>query len=515
MVCFFINQDCVSRITDRDIMGKRKLNGSPVARMREISTWISSVLDLDELLELIIDTATRMMEAKASSLLMLDHSTKKLYFKVATGEKKDEVIKYEIDLGQGIAGYVAEKGEPLLIPDVSKDPRWYKQISETIGFETHSIACVPMAVEGDIIGVMEIIDKEDGSSITEEDMKILTVFSDLASTAISNARKINQVKQENKDLKEELGKRYQIIGESISLQHVISDAYKVANSKTSTLILGDSGTGKELLARLIHRAGPRKYKPLIVLNCAAFPETLLESELFGYEKGSFTGAVTRKLGKIELADGGTLFLDEIGEMSPAMQAKMLRVMQEGAFYRVGGRVPISVDIRIISATNREISLEVTEGRFREDLYYRLNVVQIRMPSLRERKDDIPLLANHFLSIFKQEKGTPELKISDTAMEKMLEYDWPGNVRELSNAVERAVVMGNDEEIRPEDLPISALPSQNANMNVGMTLKQAVDRFKKEYIERNLQSTQGNRSKAAKILEVQRTYLSRLITKYGL
>ena len=491
------------------------MNDAAVDRMREISTWISSVLDLDDLLELIIDTATRMMDAKASSLLLLDHSTKKLYFKVATGEKKEEVRKYEINLGQGIAGYVAETGEPLLIHDVTKDPRWYKQISESIGFETRSIACVPMEVDGEIIGVVEIIDKEDGSPITDENMKALTVFTEMAANAISNARKIDQFKQENKDMKEELGKRYEIVGESVTLQHVISDAFKVANSKTSTLILGESGTGKELLARLIHRAGPRKYKPMIVLNCAAFPETLLEAELFGYEKGAFTGAVSRKVGKIELADGGTLFLDEIGEMSPSMQAKMLRVMQEGAFYRVGGHTSISVDIRIISATNREISKEVLEGRFREDLYYRLNVVQIKMPSMRERKEDIPLLATHFLNIFKQEKGAPDLKISDDAMAKMLEYDWPGNVRELSNAIERAVVMGNNEEIQPDDLPITQVRAQETSMEVGLTLKDAVDLFKKEYIARNLQATKGNRSKAAKILEVQRTYLSRLISKYGL
>ena len=488
---------------------------SPTDHLKEISTWISSVLDLDELLELIIEKATRMMQAKASSLLLLDQKTRKLYFKVATGEKKEEVRKYEINLGQGIAGYVAEKGEPLLIPDVSKDPRWDKRISESIGFQTRSIACVPMKVRGEIIGVVEIIDKEDGSPIRYEDMKTLTVFAEMASLAICKARKIEQVKRENRDLREELGNKYQIIGGSKGLQKVISDAFKVANSKTATLILGESGTGKELLARLIHRAGPRKDKPIIVLNCAALPETLLESELFGHERGAFTGAMGRKIGKFELADGGTLFMDEIGEMTPGMQAKLLRVLEEGLFYRVGGNIPISVDVRIISATNRDIAHEVAEKRFREDLYYRLNVVQIHMPALREMKEDIPLLANHFLDIFRQEKGLQHLRLSEKAMERMLEYEWPGNVRELKNAIERAVVMGNGQEILPEDLPISGPKTSRPGMEVGLTLKEAEHSFKKEFITLNLQHSGGNRSKAAKIMGIQRTYLSRLISKYRL
>lgn len=495
--------------------GRPSIPDSPIERLKEISTWVSSVLDLDQLLELIIDTATSMMHAKASSLLLLDQKSKKLYFKVATGEKGEEVRKYELDMGQGIAGFVAEKGEPLLIPDVSKDPRWYKKISESIGFQTRSIACVPMKVDREIIGVVEIIDKEDGSPIRTGDMKILTVFADLASKAISNARKIDQVKRENRDLREELGNKYQIIGESRRIGNVISDAFKVANSKSSTLILGESGTGKELLARLIHQAGPRRDQPMIVINCAALPETLLEAELFGHEKGAFTGAMNRKIGKFELADGGTLFLDEIGEMTPGMQAKLLRVLQEGLFYRVGGNTPISVDVRVISATNKDISQEIVEGRFREDLYYRLNVVQINMPALREIKEDIPLLAYHFTNIFKEERGLPHLTISEKAMEKMLEYDWPGNVRELCNALERAVVMGNGHEILPEDLPIQSPKPSYPGMEVGLTLKEAVDKFKKEFIALNLSHTGGNRSKASKVMDVQRTYLSRLIAKYHL
>ena len=488
---------------------------TPIARLKEISSWVSSVQDLDQLLELIIATATQMMKARASSLLLLDEKTKRLYFKVATGEKKREVKEYEVKLGQGIAGRVAQEGTPLLIQDVRKDPRWYSNISDSLGFETRSIACVPMKVDGKIIGVVQIIDKADGGAIERRDMKTLEVFAELAALAIGNARKIQQVKQQNQHLKAELEDKYKIIGESPAIKTVVSDALKVANAKTTVLILGESGTGKELLARLIHRAGTRQDKPLIVLNCAAMPESLLEDELFGHEKGAFTGAANRKTGKFELADTGTIFLDEIGEMNTGMQAKLLRVLQEGVFYRVGGSTPISVDVRVISATNKKLAREVKEGRFREDLYYRLNVVQIQMPALRERIPDVPLLAEYFLNIFKQETGFTRLTISEKAMEKMTRYDWPGNVRELRNALERAVVMGNGQQIVPEDLPIATTQPSLAGLRVGLSMEQAVNNFKKEFITHTLRHTGGNRSKAARIMDIQRTYLSRLISRYNL
>ena len=496
-------------------MNEKHISGLPIAYFREISSWLHSVLNQDELLELIINSATRMMEAKASSLLLLDEKTRRLYFKVATGEKGKEVRQFQINMGEGIVGYVAQTGDPLLIPDVSLDPRWDKKISEHTGFKTRSIACVPMKVDDKVIGVVEIIDKEDGTSFTEEDMRVLTSIADLASMAIHNARAMDHFKRENMDLKEELSSKYQIVGESRSIKTVIYDGLKVANSKATTLILGESGTGKELLARLIHQAGQRKAMPLVILNCAALPETLLEDELFGHEKGAFTGATGKKVGKFELADDGTIFLDEIAEMSPGMQAKLLRVLQEGVFYRVGGTEPITVDVRIIAATNRDITKEITKERFREDLFYRLNVVQLQMPPLRERKDDIPLLAQYFLDMFRVETGLQSLKISKDAMDKMIKYNWPGNVRELRNAMERAVVMGNKREIMPEDLPIGINDVQQPGMEFGLTLKDALDKFKREFVKVNLEHTSGNRSKAAKIMDIQRTYLSRLISQYNL
>jgi Nif-specific regulatory protein len=484
-------------------------------RLKEISSWVASVHDLERLLDLIIETATRVMDAKAGSLLLLDRKTRKLYFKVATGAKKDVLREYEVEIGQGIAGAVAKSGEPLLVPDVTEDERWFRDISEEIGFETRSIACVPMTQDGQVLGVMQVVDKKDGTPLMEADMTLLTAYADLAAMAIGNAKRIAEVQQENHDLKEAIEKKYQIIGGSAKHRKVFADAMKVAPSNASVLISGESGTGKELLCRMIHRESPRKNKPLVALNCAAVPETLLEDELFGHEKGAFTGAAGRKIGKFELADGGTIFLDEIGEMIPGMQAKLLRVLQEGVFYRIGGNAPISVDVRVISATNREIEEEIKAGRFREDLFYRLNVVHIYIPPLRERKEDITPLVSHFLEVFRNERGASSLEASQKAMEKMMGYDWPGNVRELRNALERAVVMGNGRSVEPEDLLISASKTQYPGMQVGMTLEDALNAFKKEFILMNLEHTGGNRSRAAEIMDIQRTYLSRLISKYDL
>ena len=488
---------------------------APIDQLKAISSWVSSVQDLDKLLQLIIESATGVVRAGAASLLLLDPKTDTLYFKVTTGAKGEAVKEFTVKVGQGIAGHVAKTGQALLIADAQKDDRWMRDISDSIDFETRSMACVPLKINNRTIGVVQVINKRDDTQFTQADMDVLEEFSRLAALAIASARNLEQVRQENQDLKKELGEKHQIIGKSIVLKKVLEDAQKLSRTKTTALIQGESGTGKELLARLIHRESPRKDKPLVVLNCAALPEPLLESELFGHEKGAFTGAVGRKLGKFETAHEGTLFLDEIGEMAPGIQAKLLRVLQEGVFYRVGGNIPITVDVRVLSATNKNLKKEVGEGNFREDLYYRLNVVQLNMPPLRERLEDVPYLAGHFLEGFKKETGLSGLTISDAAMDKMSHYNWPGNVRELRNAIERAVVMGDGKTIVPEDLPIATSLPKFAGLKVGLTLDDALNEFKKEFILLTLKHTGGNRSNAAKIMDIQRTYLSRLITRYDI
>jgi len=488
---------------------------APIDQLKAISSWVSSVQDLDKLLQLIIESATGVVRAEAASLLLLDPTTNTLYFKVTTGAKGEEVKEFRIKIGQGIAGHVAETGQPLLIADAQQDNRWMREISDSIDYETRSMACVPLKINNRTIGVVQVINKKDKTQFTHADMDVLEEFSSLAALAIGSARSLEQVRQENQDLKKELGEKHQIIGKSVILNKVLEDAQKLSRTKTTALIQGESGTGKELLARLIHRESPRKEKPLVVLNCAALPEPLLESELFGHEKGSFTGAAGRKLGKFETAHEGTLFLDEIGEMAPGIQAKLLRVLQEGVFYRVGGNTPITVDVRVLSATNKNLKKEVEEGKFREDLYYRLNVVQLNIPPLRERLEDVAFLVEHFLAVFKKETGLSNLTVSEAAMDKMSRYNWPGNIRELRNAIERAVVMGNGKTIMPEDLPITASLPKFAGLKVGLTLDEALNEFKKEFILLNLRHTGGNRSNAAKVMDIQRTYLSRLITRYDI
>jgi len=335
--------------------------------------------------------------------------------------------------------------------------------------------------------------------------------------AYSELSKLHKrVIEENVDLKNQLDMQYQLVGESGEIKKVIADATKVADSKTTVLIEGESGTGKELIARLIHKSGPRRDKPFVIVNCGAIPETLLEAELFGHEKGSFTGALFKKIGLFETADGGTIFLDEIGEMSQAMQVKFLRVLQEGSFNRIGSSTSITVDVRVIAATNRDLEEMTKEGRFREDLFYRINVIQLKVPPLRGRRKDITVLTDYFLKKFATERGLRKIEFSSEAMKAMLSYDWPGNVRELENAIERAVVMGDGHRIKVNDLPIRKTDIEfQGGIEVGVTLKEAQDVFRKEFLKRTLAYTRGNRKKAAEIMGIQRTYLSRLINELDL
>jgi len=360
----------------------------------------------------------------------------------------------------------------------------------------------------------QLIKYADALNQTILDLKDKTIKLEEAYRELSKTHK--RVMKENVDLKNQLDKQYQIVGESSGIKKVITDSIKVADSKTTVLIEGESGTGKELIARLIHKSGPRKDKPFIVVNCGAIPETLLEAELFGHEKGAFTGALFKKIGLFETADGGTIFLDEIAEMSQTMQVKFLRVLQEGTLNRIGSSKPIAVDVRVISATNKDLEKMTEEGKFREDLFYRINIVQLRIPPLRERRTDVKVLAEHFLEKFSSERGIRKIEFSSEAMKAILSYDWPGNVRELENAIERAVVMGDGTKIMVDDLPIRKTAVKlDDGIEVGMTLKDAQDEFRREFVKRTLTHTHGNRKKAAEMMGIQRTYISKLINEFDL
>lgn len=327
--------------------------------------------------------------------------------------------------------------------------------------------------------------------------------------------------RENELLKESLKEKGvapgKLIYQSAKMAEVVNLAGRVASSKASVLIVGESGTGKELLARLIHSLSPRGHKPLITVNCAALPESLLESELFGHEKGAFTGAVQRRIGRFEQADGGTLFLDEIGDLSPAVQVKLLRFLQEGEFQRVGGTTTLHADVRVISATHRDLEAAIKQGTFREDLFYRINVVTIKVPPLRERREDIPSLVNHFLTRYAHENGKKIDGVSREAMDLLLKYDYPGNVRELENIVERAVVITRDTVIQSRDLPFG-LRSKEASpleeMEERKGLRAAVESLEKRLIEKAMMEANFNQSRAAKILGLSERMLRYKLKKYG-
>jgi len=334
---------------------------------------------------------------------------------------------------------------------------------------------------------------------------------DELSHLIKNAIKQKALKKENIALRTSIDEMFSfegLIGESPEMKKVFELIKIVAPQDTTVMIRGESGTGKELIARAIHMNSPRKYYPIIPVNCGAFTETLLESELFGHEKGAFTGAQYRRKGKIEMANGGTLFLDEVGSVSPKMQVELLRVLESKQFTRVGGSEIVKVDFRLISATNENLEKLVEEGRFREDLYYRLNVFTIYIPPLRERRSDIPILANHFVQKFARQMNKPILKISDEAMEILLNHSWPGNVRELENAIERAMVVGKPPEIKPSDLPFHL-------EKVNSFETDSLEEVEKNHIQRVLKKYDWNISKAATALNIDRVTLYNKIKKYGL
>jgi Nif-specific regulatory protein len=495
-------------------MLKSEIDPKKFETLIEINTLINSEYsDVKELLHSIIESATRLMDAEASSLLLVNPENNKLYFEIALGAKGPEVQRFSLNMGEGIAGWVAANNRSLIVNDVSSDRRFYSDISKKIGFPTNSILAVPMRIKDRGVGVIEIINKRDGAGFTDEDLQWLEIFATQAAIAIQNVRSLQKVQQEVYLLQDELQTDrgyHTFIGESKALKEKLEIARRAAQTDSSVLLLGESGVGKELFAEQIHLGSPRRNNPLIRVNCAALPENLLESELFGHVKGAFTGATRDRRGRFELADKGTIFLDEIGDLSLSLQVKLLRVLQHKTFEPVGGSEPMNVDVRIIAATNKDIEAEVTAGRFRADLYYRLNVLPLYIPPLRERREDIPILADFFLKKFNREIKKQIEGFTAEAMEVLLSFSWPGNVRELENAVERAAVVTQGDRIAPEAFALNQTVHREGEETSGRTLKDAVNAFKKHYIRQSLEMNQWNQTKTARLLGIQRTYLSRLI-----
>ena len=349
---------------------------------------------------------------------------------------------------------------------------------------------------------------------------LLKPFSlDHLTTVVNKALEIRNLRDENRQLKEELGRKYQwdnIVGRSTPMQQIFATILRVAPTRATVLLAGESGVGKDLIARAIHFHSPRKDRPFVKINCTAIPENLMESELFGYEKGAFTGANTSKPGKFEQADTGTVFLDEIGDVPASIQVKLLRVLQEREFERLGSNVTRHIDVRVIAATNQDLRAALEQGTFREDLYYRLNVVPLNIPSLRERKQDIPFLANHFVQKLAPDTGSRVESITDAAMEKLMAYHWPGNVRELENVIERSLVMCTGTQLDAADIKLESAPrprqqTDNHFLPEGMSL----DTYEQELIREALRRADGNKSQAARLLGLTRNALRYRLTQMGL
>jgi Nif-specific regulatory protein len=376
-----------------------------------------------------------------------------------------------------------------------------------------SVVAAPLLVFDRIIGVIYL--ETTTSRFDEGHLQFLLGVAGMAGTALDNARRMEWLEAENRRLVSEFNLEHNMVGESPRMREVYQFIGKAAPAHSTVLIRGESGTGKELVARAIHLNSSRAQSPFVAINCAALSETLLESELFGHEKGAFTGAIAQKKGKLEVANGGTVFLDELGELAPAIQSKLLRVLQEREFERVGGTRPIKIDIRLIAATHHDLEQAIQDGRFRQDLYYRLNVLSLTMPALRERRDDIPLLAGYFALRFSRKSGRIVKGISPEARKCLMEYDWPGNVRELENAIERAIVLGTTELIQPEDLP-EALLEKQAVPGVQVTeYHQAVKETKRQLVMKAFKQAGGNYAQTARLLGIHPNNLHRLIRSLDL
>jgi Nif-specific regulatory protein len=479
----------------------------------EINTLINSnYSDVRSLLTQILESATRLCEGEASSLLLVNKQEQKLYFEIALGSKGAAVKKYSLNMGEGIAGWVAQHNTSIIVNDVENDSRHLAEISKNIGYPSRTMLAVPMRMKDECIGVIELINKKNGKYFTQDDLEWLEIFANQAALAIQNARSFEKAQEEIHFLQDQIqtDKGYHtLVASSPVILEKLEIIDRVAKTDSSVLILGESGVGKELFAEQIHLKSNRNQGPFVRVNCAALPEGLLESELFGHVKGAFTDAVQNRRGRFEMADGGTIFLDEIGDLPLKLQAKLLRVIQQKSFEKVGSDTTIKVDVRILAATNRDIEALVEKGEFRSDLYYRLNVLPIYIPPLRQRPEDIPELANFFLKKFSRETKKQFDGFSDEAMEIMLSYSWPGNVRELENCIERACVISKDRWIKAEDLLLRNM-QHNPAMSEQRNLKNALTVFKKHYIKKVLEENNWNQTEAAKALYIQRTYLSRLL-----
>jgi len=496
-----------------------------LAAILEICRKMNSERELGALLDLIAREATNLLACDRASIFLLDAERNELWSKVALGS--DEILRF--DAGMGIVGAAVSTGRTVNVRDAYSDPRFYGGIDGRTGYRTHNLLAVAMHnQQGDIIGAFETLNKAAGP-FNGRDEECLLALASHAATAIETAQLIaelrrsqNELAQQNAHLWREVESRYSshgIIGTGQKIQQIVRLVERIRDSVVNVLITGESGTGKEMAAKAIHYTSPRARRPFVALNCAALPEPLVESELFGIERGVATG-VQPRVGQFQKADGGTLFLDEIGDLSLTAQAKILRVLQERVVERVGGRTSIPVDVRLLAATNKDLESEIVKGAFREDLYYRIKVLHIHMPPLREIREEIPLLANHFLKEYCGETGRGGMEFGPGVMRRLVSAPWPGNVRQLRNEVMRLAACAPDRLITEDDL-MAGLPEPSrieirpAPPAKVQSLKDAVEALERRMIAEALEDMRFNQQQAARRLGLSRQGLINKMKRYAI
>jgi transcriptional regulator with GAF, ATPase, and Fis domain len=481
------------------------LMGRDLSALMKVSTTINSIRGLDDLLERLLELLFEVVPAQRGAILLTNEGTfeTSLVFGLHRTHGKDRAVT----VSRTFVQQVLRDGVALLANDGVSE--WTEASDSLISTGAQSVMCVPLILFDRKIGVLYLDTTSPRDPFNNDHLKLVAAISGIAAVAIENARQFEWLETEKERLLSDVNIEHNMIGETAAMQRVYHFISKVAPTDATVLISGESGTGKELAARAIHRNSKRSQKAFMAVNCAALNESLLESELFGHEKGSFTGALAQKKGRLEIADGGTIFLDEIGELTLALQVKLLRVVQEREFERVGGTVTLKVDLRVIAATNKNLEEAIEAGEFRQDLYYRLNVVSLEMPPLRERREDIMLLANYFADKYGARCNRKLRGFSTEARNYLTAYDWPGNVRELENAIERAVVLGTTDLILPEDLPEAVLEARLSSTSP-LRYHEAVTQAKKEIILDAAAQVNGNFAEAARLLGVHPNYLQRLV-----
>lgn len=490
----------------------------------ELSQLLDRSLDIREelgpVLQLIA-THTGMMRGTIS---LLNRETGEIYIEIAHGLSGKELERGHYRPGEGIVGQVVESGRPMAVPRISQEPLFLNRTGARKNLDKAEISyiCVPIKLESEVIGALSADRIFSGEIALEEDLRLMSIIASMIAQAVRLRQEAQEERdrllEENKRLQHELRDRFRpanMVGRSNAMQSVFDQIVQVAKSDATVLIRGESGVGKELVANAVHYNSLRATKPFIRVNVAALPDSVIESELFGHEAGAFTGATQQRKGRFELAHGGTIFLDEIGDLSPQLQVKLLRAVQEKEFERVGGTETLKTDVRIIAATNRDLENLMTVEKFRQDLYYRLNVFPLHMPPLRERKTDILELANFFVEKYSKQNHKYVRRISTPAIDMLMSYHWPGNVRELENVIERAVLLTQDDVVHGHHLPPTLQTAEATNTRQKGTLEDSMDRVERELIIEALKDARGNKAKAARALGITERVMGLRVEKHAI